>query len=167
MRQNINIDNLARLARERNDEPSWRSLWNAVVHLPEWFALGTTERPDAPAILRGGEAGKPVLFAFTDQPRARRFVDRAPPLPGGVRLMTVIRMPMPHALRYAAGLGAHGVEHIVFNAGHKVDGFGFPVASIARLAEALGRPVSQPEAPAPAAPEQPPTAPSPPTPPSP
>ncbi len=155
----INIDNLARLARERNDDPSWRSLWNAVIRLPAWYGVTTLERPDAPALLLAGEPPKPRLFAFTDERRAWRFVNQAPrPVraPDGSRVASVIRMPLPQAIRYAAALGQRGVEHVVFNAGHGgAQGFGFPVAALAQLAAALGRPASPAPSPTP---EQPPAA---------
>lgn len=157
MPQRVNIDNLARLARERNDEPAWKSLWNAVLSLPAWYGVGAFERPNVPMIFSAGNPAKPVLFAFTDEARARCFVDREPPRG---RPLTVIRMPLPNVIRYAASLGPRGVEHIVFNASRGVEGFGFPIAALAQLAAALGRPATPPDTAAPPPPPSPPPPPA-------
>ncbi len=137
----VNIDNLALFARERGDETSWRALWDAVVHLPAWHAVGDARSPESPLVLVLRE--QPTLLLFTDQAKARAFAT------SGVApaAQTSIEMPLPGSLTYISNLASRGVTQVVFNMSKSSSGFGYGLAALPRLAAALG--VSDPAAPPP------------------
>lgn len=137
----VNIDNLALFARERGDETAWHALWDAVVHLPAWHAVGDARRPEAPLVLILRD--QPTLVLFTDEAKARAFAKSGV----AAAAQSTIAMPLPGALTYLADLAARGVTQVIFNMTRTSGGFGYGLAALPRLAAALG--VTDPAAPPP------------------
>lgn len=130
----VNIENLTKLAQERNDETAWRSLWGGVFSLPAWFAVSDAKRPDLPMVLIIRE--QPTLPVFTDEAKARQFIKKGP----AQGASSTIRLQLPQVLSFMHMLSGRGVTQVIFNVSmdNGPRAFGYGLAGLVQLASAYG-----------------------------
>ncbi len=110
------FDRLSRQANLNSDPHAMHALWNAVFELDTWHIVGKSRSaPEGRAFgpLTADIDGEPFAAAFTDRPRAERFLAEQN------ESADILDLPMIEAVELLADLAlANAATGVIFNDGN-------------------------------------------------